>query len=94
MSYNPFANVYRRHTKLQYILEDGWSRGFEPEQTLQEASAAGYARCVVKPLLQITWDRLDAEFQEYQFSGFPDDGWPADEDLCDDSADLCLEAYQ
>lgn len=88
MRYDPFANVYRRYTKLQYILEDGWSRGFEPEQTLQEASAAGYARCVVEPILQPTWDRLDAEFQAYQFSGFPDDY------LCDDSADLCLEAYQ
>lgn len=46
-----FKNVYVRNTKLKTILLDGWSRGFEPAQTLREAMMAGYAMCVVVPLI-------------------------------------------
>lgn len=58
-------NVYKRHTKLNSILLDGWSMGFQPEQTLREASAAGYALCVVEPQLNAYWGRLDAEVNAF-----------------------------
>lgn len=58
-------NVYVRGTPLKQILFDGWSRGFDPEQTLKEASAAGYSMCVVKPLIVPTWARFDAEMWAY-----------------------------
>ena len=64
-------NVYNRHTKLNIILLGGWSRGFQPEQTLREASAAGYARCVVEPRLKAYWGRLDAEVNAFMEAHAP-----------------------
>jgi len=51
-------NVYKRHTPLHIIIEDGWSRGFDVEQTIQEASNAGYANCVVNPIICKIWADL------------------------------------
>ena len=60
-----YPNLYNRHTKLKTILLDGWGRGLQPEQTLREASAAGYALCVVEPRLNAYWGRLDAEVNAF-----------------------------
>ena len=60
------TNVYRQHTPLHQILCDGWMRGFHFEQTLNEASNAGYARCVVEPMLDKEWVRLDAELATWE----------------------------
>lgn len=59
-------NVYRMHTPLSIIIQDGWMRGFEPQQTLQEASNAGFARCVVKPMIAKEWERMDKELADYE----------------------------
>lgn len=59
-------NVYRMHTPLKIILQDGHMRGFKPQQTLREASNAGFARCVVEPLLIKEWDRLDKELADFE----------------------------
>lgn len=52
-------NVYKPFTPLHAIICDGWSRGFKPEQTLREASNAGYAMCIVEPELKQAWARMD-----------------------------------
>lgn len=65
MAVSPYRNVYKRHTRLLTILDVGWAMGLLPEQTLREASNAGYARCVVEPALHREWARLDAEYQDY-----------------------------
>lgn len=62
---NHFSNVYLRHVKLESILIDGWSMGFQKEQTLSEAAAAGYARCVVEPRLIQYWGKMDAELNAF-----------------------------
>lgn len=56
-------NVYRRHVTLQQIIEDGWSQGFMPEQTIREASNAGYARCVTEARIMDTWRRMDEDYE-------------------------------
>lgn len=33
---------YHDHVSLEEIIEDGWSRGFVPEQTVDGAAAMGY----------------------------------------------------
>lgn len=33
---------YHDHVSFEEIIEDGWSRGFDPEQTVDEAAAMGY----------------------------------------------------
>lgn len=35
--------AYVDGTTLQQILDDGWSRGFLPQQTLEEAEAQGFS---------------------------------------------------
>ncbi len=58
-------NVYKRHTTLQQIIEDGWYQGFNPEQTIREASNAGYARCVTESRISPIWERMDIEFDKH-----------------------------
>lgn len=58
-------NVYRRHTSLLQILDDGWHCSLQKEQVLRHASAAGYARCIAEPALIQHWDHLDQEFADY-----------------------------
>lgn len=60
------TTVYRRHTPLHQILCDGWMRDFHPEQTVLEASNAGYARCVVEPMIAKEWARLDKELATWE----------------------------
>ena len=36
------APVYKTGTSLKSIIEDGWMRGFEATQTVEEAQASGY----------------------------------------------------
>ena len=57
-------NVYKPHTPLHEIICDGWARGFDPEQTLREASNAGFANCIVEPELKMAWARMDAGLAE------------------------------
>ena len=59
------SNMYKRHTRLQTILEDGFYMGFQPSQTVSEAMHAGYAMCVVVPALNTTWQRLEQEMDAY-----------------------------
>lgn len=58
---DPGRNVYVMHTTLKHIIADGFWMGFHPEQTIREASNAGYARCVVEPRLYKDWERLNDE---------------------------------
>lgn len=57
-------NVYKEGTPLHEIICDGWARGFRPEQTLREASNAGFANCIVEPELKTAWARMDAGLAE------------------------------
>lgn len=59
-------NVYRKYCPLNVIFIDGWARGLKPEQTIREASNAGYARCVVEPLIAKEWARLEEEFLRFE----------------------------
>ena len=36
------AQVYKTGTPLTTIIQDGWARGFEATQTVEEAQASGY----------------------------------------------------
>jgi hypothetical protein len=54
-------NVYKRGTPLHVIIWDGWARGFDPEQTLREASNAGYAMCIAEPEMKKAWVRMEIE---------------------------------
>lgn len=54
-------NAYRPGTPLWDIVIDGWSRGFYPMQTLQEARAQGYV--VSLEWIQAHWDRMTQQFR-------------------------------
>lgn len=55
---------YKLGTPLPAIIEDGWSRGFYPMQTLQEARALGYV--VSLEWIQAHWARLTQEMYEVE----------------------------
>ncbi|MNF46484.1 hypothetical protein D3C85_493350 [compost metagenome] len=59
-------NVYKRGTPLHVIICDGWARGCDPEQTLREASNAGYAQCIVEPEMKMAWTRMEAELNKLE----------------------------
>lgn len=61
-------NVYVRNVSLRLILIDGWAMGFLPEQTIREASNAGYSRCVVEPIIASVWAYMDAEVHRVELS--------------------------
>jgi hypothetical protein len=67
---------YRDNTPLEEILRDGWSRGFLPEQTIEEASAMGFK--VSEEDVDIAWHNFQTEMEAY-FANDPyhenDDGW-------------------
>lgn len=64
-------NVYRRHTTLRQILWDSWARNLSWEQTASEASAAGFANCVVWPVLPRYWCLFDQQWKDYLNSVMP-----------------------
>ena len=55
--------VYKPGTTLNQILEDGWSRGFEYEQTLMEAHASGYTVTITE--IKAEWFRLDNKYEQH-----------------------------
>lgn len=55
-----FNNVYRRHTPLVAIAQDGWSREFSKSQTIREASNAGYANCIAVAVIDRVWNHWDS----------------------------------
>lgn len=59
------ANAWKPGTKMQAIIDDGWSRGFRPEQTLRECSAAGYSFCIAEPAINARWSSLDISIKEH-----------------------------
>jgi hypothetical protein len=54
---------YKPGTPLRAIIEDGFYRGFDMSQTLQEATKMGYE---LKPSeLLRAWDKLEADMFQY-----------------------------
>lgn len=60
--------VYRRGTKMQVIIVDGWSRGFRKSQTRHECIQMGYPLCIVEKELDRIWQVWDDSYLEYQKS--------------------------
>lgn len=58
-------NPFRRNTSLDQIIQDGWMRGLHPEQTIQEASAAGYSMVIVRPMIDREWMRMNDEYEAF-----------------------------
>lgn len=61
------APVYKTGTSLESIIEDGWPRNFEVEQTVAEAQASGYT--VDAEYVHAYWVSLAEELNE----DFPQD---------------------
>jgi len=58
------ANLpYRPGTPLDAIVEDGFYRGFKPEQTIIEAHEMGYEIRIKD--LEMWWGKLEREMIEY-----------------------------
>ncbi|MBO5628401.1 MAG: hypothetical protein J5965_04905 [Aeriscardovia sp.] len=55
-----FNNVYRRHTPLVAIAQDGWSCEFSKSQTILGASNAGYANCIAVAVIDRVWNYWDS----------------------------------
>lgn len=51
---------YKDRVSLEEIMHDGWSRGFNPEQTLAEARDMGFT--ITPDLLSITWEEHQLDF--------------------------------
>jgi hypothetical protein len=62
---------YREYTPLKHILRDGWCRGFQLKQTIDEAIAMGHVHIKADDVLA-AWKEFDIEFGEYLFSDKPD----------------------
>ena len=58
------GKAYKPGTPLMAIITDGWSRGFYPMQTLQEARAQGYV--VSLEWILAHWDRMTREMHEFE----------------------------
>lgn len=58
---------YRDGVTLKQIIDDGWSRGFHPEQTLEEASEMGFS--LSKEDLLVEWKKWDDSYCTHVFSG-------------------------
>jgi len=52
---------YREGTTLDQILTDGWSRGCDPEQTLDEAKAMGFTLAYVD--ITAKWHQLTVSME-------------------------------
>jgi hypothetical protein len=55
--------VYIQGTSLEDIIDDGWSRGFEIQQTVDELHAQGFTDAD-EALVKEHWDRYDADYTE------------------------------
>lgn len=54
------AQVYKTGTPLTTIIQDGWARGFEATQTVEEAQASGYK--ITLEQVQSYWAVLTEQF--------------------------------
>jgi len=53
---------YKDGVTLAQIIEDGWARGFLPNQTVEEAEIMGYHVTMME--VENAWKKLDIEFEE------------------------------
>lgn len=67
--------AYKDNTPLEAILRDGWSRGFLPEQTIEEAAAMGFK--VSEGDVDIAWHNFGMEMEAF-FAAHPADGYYED----------------
>lgn len=51
--------VYRRGTKMDRIIVDGWARGFRKSQTRHECIQMGYPLCIVEKAIDTIWQEWD-----------------------------------
>lgn len=58
--------IYRRGTKMEWIMIDGWSRGFRKSQTRHECIQMGYPLCLVEKELDRVWKRLDDQYEKFE----------------------------
>ena len=54
------AKVYASHVTAQDMSIDGWSRGFDIEQTLEEMTNMGVD--ITKEQIELHWSRLELGF--------------------------------
>ena len=54
---------YKDNVTLSYIIKDGWSRGFRPEQTISEAKEMGF-ELSLDELLQ-EWENHNKQYEEF-----------------------------
>ena len=52
--------VYVEGTSADYIIEDGWSRGFKIEQTVAELKAQGFTDATYA-MVHEKWQQFDAD---------------------------------
>ncbi len=57
------SKPYKDGTPLNAIIRDGWSRGFKPQQTLDEAHTMRHD--LMEEQLKIAWDKLTDEFDAW-----------------------------
>jgi hypothetical protein len=57
------APVYPTETQLATILADGWARGFDPEQTIEEAQAIGFS--IIKEEVLTAWQDQDEAYEQF-----------------------------
>ena len=62
--HRPTGKAYKPSVGLEAIIWDGWSRGFYPMQTLQEARAMGFV--VSLEWIQAHWERMTREMYEFE----------------------------
>ena len=57
------TKVYIDGTTLQDILSDGWSRGFQASQTIDEANSMGFTVTELEVLE--TWEKFDKKLDSW-----------------------------
>ena len=73
---------YKDNVTLSYIIKDGWSRGFRPEQTISEAKEMGF-ELSLDELLQ-EWEKYSKQYEEFYSKQY-------EEFLKESGAQLALE---
>ncbi len=53
---------YKDWVSLYQIVKDGWSRGFKPEQTVDEAGIMGYS--ITLEEVNELWEGFKKEYEE------------------------------
>ena len=59
--------LYPEGTPAEEIIEDGWARGFKPEQTVQELREVGYIDATVSVVTKC-WEELNNVCNSYLFN--------------------------